>query len=61
MITLVCRMSDREGCIVSVWSTPRKPENHARQVWREVDWCPHSGETIDDEVDDESELDSDEM
>ncbi|MEZ6102670.1 MAG: hypothetical protein R3E01_27330 [Pirellulaceae bacterium] len=56
---LFCPQSSREGCIVSVWSTPRKPENHARQIWREVDLCPHSGETIDGEVGDEPEQDDD--
>ena len=38
---LYCPMSTREGCIVSVWSTPRVPENHARQIRKVVDACPH--------------------
>lgn len=38
---LFCPMSSREGCIISVWSTPRVPENHARQIRRAVDSCPH--------------------
>jgi hypothetical protein len=57
---LFCPQSSREGCIVSVWSTPRKPENHARHIWREVDLCPHSGETLDDGGSDEREPDHDE-
>jgi hypothetical protein len=38
---LLCPRSTREGCIVGVYSTPRCPENHARQITREVDLCPH--------------------
>ena len=29
-----------EFCIVSVWSTPENPSNHARQLKRVVDNCP---------------------
>ncbi len=29
---LFCPHSAREGCIASVWSTPRNAENHARQI-----------------------------
>ena len=39
---LFCPEATREGCIVSVWSTPRIPENHARHIRREVDLCRHS-------------------
>lgn len=28
----------------SIWSTPRVPANHARQIRRNVDRCPHAGE-----------------
>ena len=38
---LFCPLSTREGCIVSVWSTPKNPENHARHIGREVDLCNH--------------------
>ena len=31
----------RGGCQKSVWSTPRGPENHANQIRRYVDKCPH--------------------
>ena len=29
---LFCPHSTRDGCIISVWSTPRNPENHARHT-----------------------------
>jgi hypothetical protein len=38
---LFCPFASREGCIVSVWSTPKVPENHARQIRRVIDMCPH--------------------
>ena len=38
---LYCQQADRSGCKVGVWSTPKNPENHARQVRRQVDSCPH--------------------
>jgi hypothetical protein len=38
---LLCPLSNRDGCIVGVWSTPRNAENHARQIRREIDLCPH--------------------
>lgn len=28
-----------EFCIASIWSTPKSPENHARQIKRVVDNC----------------------
>jgi hypothetical protein len=31
----------REGCQMSVWSTPRNTENHAKQIRRKVDHCEH--------------------
>jgi hypothetical protein len=33
-----------EYCIVSIWSTPKVPENHARQLCRVVDKCIHAEE-----------------
>lgn len=45
---LYCPYSSREGCIVSVWSTPRSPENHARHIRKVVDNCPHGGEAAGD-------------
>jgi len=38
---LYCPQSNREGCIISIWSTPRVPENHARHIRKAVDSCPH--------------------
>lgn len=38
---LYCLQADRTGCKVGVWSTPKNPENHARQVRRQIDSCPH--------------------
>ena len=34
-----CPCHTREGCQLSVWSTPRNPEAHARQLRRAVDRC----------------------
>ena len=45
-----CQHADRSGCQFSVWSTPRVPQNHADQIHRFVDRCPHrSSEGADDE------------
>ncbi|HLB56489.1 MAG TPA: hypothetical protein VJK30_04090 [Coxiellaceae bacterium] len=38
---LLCVLRDREGCALSVWSTPRNPEMHAKQIIRCVKHCPH--------------------
>jgi hypothetical protein len=38
---LYCPLRTREGHIISVWSTPRKPEDHARFIRRKVDACDH--------------------
>lgn len=38
-----CAEASREGCQVSIWSTPRSPGNHARQLRRAIDRCPHTG------------------
>ena len=40
---LLCPWSTREGCLISVWSTPKVPENHARHIRNKVDSCPHRG------------------
>ena len=39
--SLECRCG--EFCITSIWSTPRDPEAHARQIRRVVDGCIHHG------------------
>lgn len=41
---MYCLANDRdcrcgEFCIVSIWSTPKSVENHARQIRRVVDNC----------------------
>tara|TARA_R110002126_G_scaffold123850_1_gene265730 strand:- start:3183 stop:3428 length:246 start_codon:yes stop_codon:yes gene_type:complete len=41
---LLCSFKDREGHAMSVWSTPKSPENHARQIKRNVDACEHQGD-----------------
>ncbi|MEM9703991.1 MAG: hypothetical protein AAF907_16245 [Planctomycetota bacterium] len=38
---LLCPFNARGGCRVAVHSTPRVPENHADQIRRAVDRCPH--------------------
>lgn len=38
---LYCPHATRAGCIISVWSTPRNADNHARQIRKSVDQCPH--------------------
>ena len=38
---LYCVLVSREGCRMSIWSTPRVPENHAAQIRRFVDNCQH--------------------
>jgi hypothetical protein len=45
---LYCPFSTREGCIISVWSTPRSAGNHARQIRKKVDQCPHWLDSDDD-------------
>lgn len=36
---LNCRCG--EFCITSIWSTPKNPSNHAKQIKRVVDKCIH--------------------
>ena len=44
---LLCPLNNRSGCIMSIWSTPRNQENHAKQIKRNVDACEHQGEQDD--------------
>lgn len=37
--------------LVAVWSTPRVPERHARDIRRAVDRCPHEKKEEDNDVD----------
>lgn len=32
------------GCVISIWSTPKNPGNHAKQITRAVRNCPHEEE-----------------
>jgi hypothetical protein len=36
---ILCDHGHRD-CRMSVWSTPRNPENHAKAIRRKVDSCP---------------------
>lgn len=38
---LYCPWSNRDGCKISVWSTPKGPEHHARKIRKKLDSCPH--------------------
>jgi hypothetical protein len=39
---LLCPQNDRDGCQLSVWSTPKNPQNHANAIRRAVGRCPHA-------------------
>ncbi len=39
---LLCPLHTREGHQMSVWSTPRNPYNHSRQIEKLVDQCQHA-------------------
>jgi len=41
---LYCPEPSRIGCRVTVYSTPRNPEGHARRLQSLVDGCPHEQE-----------------
>lgn len=41
---LLCPLASREGHTMSIWSTPKNPDNHAKQIKRNVDACEHQGE-----------------
>jgi hypothetical protein len=44
---LYCPAQQRGGCIIHVYSTPRVPENHARNIRRGIDDCPHGADEQD--------------
>ena len=46
---LYCAQADREGCMISVWSTPRSAGNHARDIIRALGRCPHQEKEEGDE------------
>ncbi len=39
---LLCPLQDRNGCSMSIWSTPRNTDTHAKQIYRRIDVCPHT-------------------
>ncbi len=48
---LYCPQHDREGCQIGVNGTPRNAGNHARQILRAINRCPHgAGERGDGDV-----------
>ena len=47
---LLCAHHDRDGCRISVWSTPKHAEDHAKDIRRAVNRCPHKQEVCDDKV-----------
>ena len=47
---LLCKHHDRDGCRVSVWSTPSDVGDHAKDVRRAIDRCPHKQEGNDEKV-----------
>lgn len=50
---LLCPRNSRTGCAISVWSTPKSPQNHARAIQRVVDHCSC--------VQDDQEIEADEQ
>jgi hypothetical protein len=39
---MYCPRNARDGCKVGINSTPKNPQNHARQLRSEIDLCDHS-------------------
>jgi len=39
-----CSEHSRDGCQVSIWSTPGNAGNHANQLRRALERCPHTQE-----------------
>jgi hypothetical protein len=38
---LLCAANVRDGCILSIWSTPKSGELHANQIRRRIRLCVH--------------------
>ncbi len=38
---LLCPEDSRDGCQLSIWSTPSSPDNFAKLIRKRVDNCPH--------------------
>ena len=36
-----CLEESRDGCMFSIWSTPKSAGNHAKQILRRLIKCPH--------------------
>ena len=41
---LLCPHHDRDGCMIPVWGTPVDVDDHAKDVRRAIDRCPHKDE-----------------
>ena len=41
---LLCPLQERDGCSMSIWSTPKDAERHAKQIVRRVNACLHGKE-----------------
>lgn len=41
---LLCPFKGRGGCSMSIWSTPRNTETHAKRIMRAVKKCVHQHE-----------------
>lgn len=53
--SLYCPGATRQSCLIYIYSTPRVPENHARQIRREIDLCPHGTQEHDQEDQEEND------
>ncbi|MGE3920247.1 MAG: hypothetical protein AB7F64_04770 [Gammaproteobacteria bacterium] len=38
---LYCSLAEREGCKMSIWSTPRDEDSHAKRIRQNVKACSH--------------------
>ncbi len=38
---LLCPHAQQSGCMLSIWSTPVDPSDHAKRIKKKVDTCPH--------------------
>ena len=47
---IFCAHADRDGCQFGVNGTPKNAEDHAKQVVRAVDRCPHGKEDQNEKV-----------
>lgn len=39
---IICALNSRDGCAMSIWSTPKSTHNHAKQIMRRVKRCSHN-------------------